>query len=223
MTQKFLVTPKVLIIMVTTKPQAELSALDLKTLDMLNEDLIRVNRQYVIPGSLESNDLNVIYKDEYRKLKEVIRDQPYMSNPTQDDINSNLSPCDSFSLKDDISHQEFQALFTKLDPLDDEDYHYFNEIAHKVDLQAFVNTNHVEDLNSRQDQRRKQAKEWEKKTNKMTKKEKLDMLKLTGGDADEFDKRTVNERYAKLKKSGFTYELFAIYEDQQALVLKSMT
>ena len=63
---------------------------------------------------------------------------------------------------------------------------------------------------------------WESRTKNMTKKEKHDLLKLTGRDVDESDKRTIEQRYPKLRDSGFSYELFAIYEDQQALVLKSM-
>lgn len=128
-----------------------------------------------------------------------------------------LSPCDSFSLHDH-DKLDFKATFTKLDALDDDLYFDFSGITTKFDLQTLVDTQQVAELNPRQDTRaameKEQSSAWEAKTKDMSKKEKEDLAKLTGADVDESDKRTVDQRYPKLRASGFNYELFAIYEDQ---------
>ena len=120
--------------------------------------MISHNKQYVIPGSITASDLDTIYKDEYRKIKQVIKKQPNTKEPTIEDVNNMLSPCDSFSLYDH-DKLDFKATFTKLDALDDDLYFDFSGITTKFDLQTLVDTQQVAELNPRQETRAAMEKE----------------------------------------------------------------
>jgi hypothetical protein len=67
--QKLLVTPELLIIMINGKPQVNFTAEEMKSLETLNNDLISRAAKYSFPDTIMSSDFENIYNDEYRRLK----------------------------------------------------------------------------------------------------------------------------------------------------------
>ena len=137
--QKLLVTPEVLIIMINGKPQVNFTAEEMKSLETLNNDLISRAAKYSFPDTIMSSDFENIYNDEYRRLKGLMKEQMNMTQPTPDSVNKILSPGDNFSLKD---HDEFNisAFEAKLDLIYDNTTLNNDSIESLVDLETVVDT-----------------------------------------------------------------------------------
>ena len=98
-TQEFMVTPELLIVMITKPPKNIIFTQDeMRAIETLNTDLSRNASNHTLPEIILGSDFENIYTDEYRRLKDLIQEQPNMTEPTPESINKILSPKDTYSL-----------------------------------------------------------------------------------------------------------------------------
>ena len=115
----------------------------MKAIDDLNNELVSRAPKYMISESINKRDLQSLYHDDYRQLKELIN--VGVEDVRVENINKVLSPSDNFSLQDyDFN---IASLKNKIETSNIQNILNFEFVGEKFDLSSLVDTLHVDDLN----------------------------------------------------------------------------